>query len=265
MNPNTFTFSSNTPQGQQPKIGFSATSSFSTTGQGLAPQQPQQQQSSMFQTKPLGSNISGPTFTNPQITSGGTNPFITTGGITPTTGSNPQGSSSLTFGPNQQGNQPSIGFNPQPQQVQQTMSNPTTNPQGLPNLLGFSFPVQGGINIGLTSQKRQHDQNDLYKVLQSYFSVKDQNSNLNHFKDYVYNRISKGFENYLPYFQSFRENFISEDGKQTKSDSNLWLKALKENPSPNSLYPVQISSPIELYNRMRSTQVFLMTATNTIQ
>lgn len=169
---------------------------------------------------------------------------------------------------------PSMGFmtsttnQPQTSMLQQnTFGQQSTGQQSTSyNILGLPQQiVQGGLKLDINSQRRQTDLNELMNVLQSYLLIKDPTRDLNIFKAFLYNRISKGYENYLLSFQNFKESYQTEDGKPAKGDYSLWCKATKENPRSNTLYPVQISSPEDLYLRTKSTKVFLMTATETLQ
>jgi hypothetical protein len=185
---------------------------------------------------------------------------------------------------NQQSAQPQSGFNVQsggqqnlfnqPLSNQNTFNQPTTNQpvqstsnpqQPMLNILGLPQQTHGGFKLEMSSQRRQHDHNEVINVLQSHMLVKDPSRELNLFKAFVYNRVSKGFENLLPQLQNFRDYYQTEDGKPAKGDYSLWCKAVKENPRNILLYPVQISSPQDLCHRTKSTKVFLMTATETLQ
>jgi hypothetical protein len=173
----------------------------------------------------------------------------------------------------------STSFTTQPQ-PQQTFGQPTIAPTTMQSSSlqsGLNMPNSLGLNIlGLPSYtsnfqpqitnqgKKELDKNEIITVFQNFIWAKDPMSPFNLYKHMVYNRIPAGNEQIITAFQNYVEKSQAEDGTQYLNDYNLWVKALQNNPDPTRFYPTQVSSPNHLVNRMKTTETFEYSATETV-
>lgn len=226
------------------------------------PQQQQQQQQPMQSNLLSGgsSNIQSG-IPNSQTTQQKIGGFVTTPQFT-TTSSNIFPSQSTSF----------LG---QPQPQQQTLVQPSTI-QSSSLQQGLNMPSLGLNILGLPSYtsniqpqitnqgKKETDKNEIISVFQNFIWAKDTMSPFNLFKYMLYNRIPVGNEQIITAFQNFVEKCQAEDNTQYLNDYNLWIKALHSNPDPSRFYPTQISSPNHLITRMKTTETFEFSATETV-
>jgi hypothetical protein len=180
---------------------------------------------------------------------------FTFGGTKPTTG--------VGFGSTQTSQTGSFGFG----QTQQT--------GGLSSGLGFGQtqqttqlnPFGQQIQPSITNQnnnKKELDKQEILQVIQNYMSCLNPKTNVNAFKYMLYNRVPKGYEQYIQAFQQYKQVEKIEDGTENLVDFNYWMKALQNNPNPNLFYPYQVSSPSQLVQRVKTTEILEFTALETI-
>ena len=204
--------------------------------------------------------------------------------ITTNQGNNTNQQSTVQFGFNPfQSNQ---NANPQPQQQQnsginlfqyinsQTPQNQNTNlfniPQQTNNIQNkpnnineppMSFPsnrpkiIQGQFTeYGNSEMVNKQSLEEIRAILTNFTRCMDTNYPDNGFKYMLYNVLPKDNANtiqseelkrYFPYQ-------INEEGGYNCVDYNLWEKATKYNPNNKLLYPYQISSALQLKNRVKN-------------
>lgn len=123
------------------------------------------------------------------------------------------------------------------------------------NVLGSGKTQTTGDNYisSINMNKRKSDEWEIVNVIQNYLSSLQPESPMNVFKYMLYNKVPAGVDVHI--LQNYKQFIRGEDGKDTLVDNNLWIKAIHNNPSPNTLYPFQISSPNQLVQRTKKTQV----------
>lgn len=204
--------------------------------------------------------------------------------ITANQGNTTNQQNTITFGTNQF--QPNQNVNPQPQQQQQNtginlfqyingqqpqnqntnifsnpqQSNNTQNNTNNVNEPPMSFPsnrpkiIQGQFTeYGNSEMVNKQSLEEIRLVLTNFTRCMDTNCPENGFKYMLYNLLPKDnntlqseeLKRYFPYQ-------INEEGSYNCIDYNLWEKASKYNPNNKVLYPFQISSAVQLKNRMKN-------------
>lgn len=116
----------------------------------------------------------------------------------------------------------------------------------------------------LSQNRKDMEQWEIINVIQSYISAISTNSPNNIFKNMLYNRVPKGYENVIEQFQRYNQLAKIDDTNQVFVDYNLWFKALHSNPNPSLYYPIQISSPSQLIHRIKTTEILEINAIETI-
>ncbi len=114
------------------------------------------------------------------------------------------------------------------------------------------------------SNKRDYQMSEILNVIQNYMFVISTNSEINKFKAMLYNRVPKGNEHQIELFQQYQEKAKCEDNQDVAIDRQLWYNALNNNPDRTLFYPSQISSPLQLFRRIKGTQFFEFSALETI-
>jgi hypothetical protein len=108
------------------------------------------------------------------------------------------------------------------------------------------------------SQKREIEKTEVFEVIQNYFNSLNPEHPQNAYKKMAYNRVPKGEEGNIALYQQYRQADKGEDGLMHYNDYNLWNQALTSKELQPHYYPFQISSLKQLYSRMTSTDVLLL-------
>lgn len=115
------------------------------------------------------------------------------------------------------------------------------------------------------TNKKEMDKWEIINVIQNYLYCLSPQSNINSFKYMLYNRVPKGYENQVQNFQTYRPKIQSEDGSgEIMVDYNMWIKSLQNNPNTAQFYPYQLSSPSQLVQRTKTTEILEYSALETI-
>jgi hypothetical protein len=114
------------------------------------------------------------------------------------------------------------------------------------------------------NNKKEMDKWEIVNVIQNYLNALSPHSAGNAFKIMLYNRVPREYENQVHLFQTYRPREKAEDGTEILVDYNLWVKALQNNPNPHYFYPYQLSSPQQLVQRTKTTEVLEFSALQTI-
>jgi hypothetical protein len=108
------------------------------------------------------------------------------------------------------------------------------------------------------SNKREIEKTEIIQIIQNYLNSLNPEHPQNAYKKMVYNRVLKEHEGSIDIYRQYRQLDTGEDGVAHYNDYNLWLQALSSKELLPTFYPFQVSSIHQLYNRMNSTNVLLL-------